>query len=332
MKVNPKSHAFLSPLAAELSQFLQLKRVSGCRYLDEERLLHDLDAFLVRFLPASNPIITLDTVRAFVAQRGSESECTREHRLSLIRQVCRFLAIEEPRTTIPGPRFLGIRRRPFVARVLTAEEAQQFLQASVLLPADSRSPLRRVVLGTALALLLLTGLRAGEVIRLTEADVDLINGVLRIRDTKFGKSRFVPIAEDVSRRLQQCRAEVRVRLGSRAPDCVFFPNRNGHRYSKTALRDAFHRALKIAGIPRKSGGKPLRLHDLRHSFAVLRLLIWYRQDADLGAKLPLLATYLGHVGLSSSQRYLQLTQDMTGEITRRFEARFGYLVRDGRRS
>ena len=330
MKDNPESPTFLSPLAAELSQFLQLKRVSGCRYLDEERLLHDLDAFLVQFLPADSPVITLDAVRAFVAQRGVESECTREHRLSLIRQVCRFLAIEEPRTAVPGPRFLGIRRRPFVARVLTAEEAQRFLQACVLLPADSRSPLRRAVLGSALALLLLTGLRAGEVIRLTETDVDLTQGVLRIRDTKFGKSRFVPIAEDVAQRLQQCRAEVHVRLGSRAPDSVFFPNRNGHRYSRTALRDAFLRALQIAGIPRKSGGKPLRMHDLRHSFAVLRLLIWYRQEADLGAKLPLLATYLGHVGLSSSQRYLQLTQDMTGEITRRFEARFRYLVRDGR--
>lgn len=332
MKASLRSEPFSSPLAAELSQFLQLKRVSGCRYLDEERLLHDLDAFLVRLLPAGNPIITLDLVRGFVAQRGVESECTREHRLSLIRQVCRFMAIEEPGTAIPGPRFLGIHRRPFVARVLTAEEAQQFLHACSLLPTDSRSPLRRAVLGPALALLLLTGLRAGELLRLTEADVDLTKGVLRIRDTKFGKSRFVPIADDVSQRLQQCHAEVRFRLGSREQDSVFFPNRNGHRYSRTALRDAFHCALKIADIPRKSAGRPLRLHDLRHSFAVLRLLIWYRQEADLGAKLPLLATYLGHVGLSSSQRYLQLTQDMTGEITRRFEARFGYLVRDGRPS
>src|SRR5438045_9491764 len=63
--------------------------------------------------------------------------------------------------------------------------------------------------------------------------------------------------------------------------------------------------------------------------AVLRLLLWCGQNADLGAKLPLLATYLGHVGLASSQRYLQLTQDLMGEITRRHQARFGYLINEG---
>lgn len=63
--------------------------------------------------------------------------------------------------------------------------------------------------------------------------------------------------------------------------------------------------------------------------AVLRLLLWCEQNVDLGAKLPLLATYLGHVGLASSQRYLQLTRDLMGEITRRHQARFGYLINEG---
>ena len=88
--------------------------------------------------------------------------------------------------------------------------------------------------------------------------------------------------------------------------------------------------LKTAGIGRTTDSR-IRLHDLRHSFAVLRLLLWCEQDVDLGAKLPLLATYLGHVGLASSQRYLQLTQDLMGEITRRHQARFGYLIQEGSR-
>src|SRR3954454_14746449 len=71
-----------------------------------------------------------------------------------------------------------------------------------------------------------------------------------------------------------------------------------------------------------------RLHDLRHSFAGLRLLLWCEQNVDLGAKLPLLAAYLGHVGLASSQRYLQLTRDLMGEITRRHQARFGHLIQE----
>ena len=98
----------------------------------------------------------------------------------------------------------------------------------------------------------------------------------------------------------------------------------------TALRNAFHQTLRAAGIERTSGNRHIRLHDLRHSMAVLRLLLWCEQNVDLGAKLPLLATYLGHVGLASSQRYLQLTQDLMGEITRRHQARFGYLINEGR--
>jgi hypothetical protein len=83
------------------------------------------------------------------------------------------------------------------------------------------------------------------------------------------------------------------------------------------------------GIQEVNALEGVRLHDLRHSFAVLRLLLWCEQGVDLSAKLPLLATYLGHVDLSSSQRYLQLTQDLTGEITRRHQARFGYLIKEG---
>jgi integrase/recombinase XerD len=98
------------------------------------------------------------------------------------------------------------------------------------------------------------------------------------------------------------------------------------------LQAAFGQVLTTAGIPRRRGGRSLRLHDLRHSFVAVRLLLWYEQDADLGTRLPKLATYLGHVGLSSSQRYVQLSHDLVGEITRRHAARFGYLITDRRPS
>src|SRR6266545_5445818 len=172
------------------------------------------------------------------------------------------------------------------------------------------------------------GLRAGEALRLTDTDVDLEAAVLRVRDTKFGKSRLVPVALDVVARLRACRAVVARHVGPRAPDAPFFPAPSGGRYSITALGTAFHNVLIVAGVPRWSGGRSLRLHDLRHSFVAIRLLLWCEQDADLAVRLPGLATYLGHVGLSSAQRYLQLSHDLVGEITRRHEARFGYLITD----
>jgi integrase len=122
---------------------------------------------------------------------------------------------------------------------------------------------------------------------------------------------------------------VHLRLGACHPETPFFPHCTGRRYSASALREAFHQTLDIAGIARLSGGQRLRVHDLRHSWAVLRLTLWYEQDVDFRAKLPLLATYLGHVELASSQRYLQLTQDVVAEITRRHQARFGHVITEG---
>ncbi|MGH2811353.1 MAG: tyrosine-type recombinase/integrase [Actinomycetota bacterium] len=322
---------FSSPLADGLSRFLAFKRAGGCRYHDEARALRVLDQFLITAVNPHDPVITLEVVRGYVARKGEESETTRAHRLSLIRQVCRFLALEEARTTVPAPRFLGIHRRTFVARVMSQEEGQRFLVACERLVTRSWSPIRDTVLGTALVLLYVTGLRTGEVLRLTIADVDLAGAVLRVRDTKFGKSRLVPVASDVAARLTRCRTTIERHLGARPPDAPFFPTASGRRYSHTALSTAFHQVLVRADIPRHNAGRTLRLHDLRHGFAVLRLLVWYQQEADLGARLPALATYLGHVGLASSQRYLQLTADMVGEIGRRHERRFGYLITDGGR-
>jgi integrase/recombinase XerD len=324
--------AFTSPLASQLEQFLALKLAMGYRYRDERRVLRELDRFLTTRLPSDDPILTLELARAYVARRKTESDTTRAHRLTMIREVSRFVRLEDPRTAVPGPRFLGIVRRTFVPRVLSRDEGRRFLQACDELPPDRRSPIRGVVLGTALRVLYLTGLRLGEVRRLTHADVDLDAGVLRIHHTKFGKSRLVPVAQDLGRRLGQCQCVVRDRIGVCHPEAPFFPHCTGRRYSAAAVREAFHQTLDLAGIARVSGGRRLRVHDLRHSWAVLRLTLWCEQDVDLGAKLPLLATYLGHVGLASSQRYLQLTQDLIVEVTRRHQARFGHLITEGRTS
>jgi integrase len=322
----PPSPSFSSPVASGLQRFLESKRAAGYRYDTEAQALGILDRFLDAHLAPDDPVISFEVIRDFVARRGQESETTRGHRLSLIREVCRFLALEQPRTAVPGRRFLPIVRRRFLARVLSREEGRRFLRACETVPRAPWSPLRQTTLGTALVLLYLTGLRAGETLRLTDTDADLDVGVLRIHDTKFGKSRCVPVASDVAAHLRRCRAAVACHLGPRLPDAPFFPTASGRRYSLTALRAAFHQVLDVAGIPRRSSGQSLRLHDLRHSFVALRLLLWYEQGADLNARLPVLATYLGHVGLSSSQRYLQLTHDLVGEVTRRHAARFGYLI------
>ena len=318
-----------SPLAAALGRFLEGKWAAGYHYRDEARALGALDRVLRETLSPTDPVITAAIVRTFVARRGTESETTRAHRLTLIREVCRFLALDDPRTCVPATRFLGIHRRSGVPRVLSLEEGRRFLEACDTLARRRSSPRRELVLRTLLVLLYLTGLRAGEARRLTLQDVDLETAVLRIRDTKFGKSRLVPLAADLAARLQRCRHTVTTALGERSRGEPFFPAPSGQPYSLSALRAAFHAVLAAAEIPRWQGGRSLRLHDLRHSFAVLRLTLWYRQQAPLENRLPALATYLGHVGVASSQRYLQLTEDLVAEVTRRHAARFGHLITEG---
>jgi integrase len=299
----------------------------GYCYREEGRILRELDRFLKVRLSAADPLITPAIVHDYIARKGTESETTRAHGLTLIREVCRFLRLEDARVVVPDRRSLRIVSRKFVPRVLSRDEGSRFLQACAQLPPGQGSPIRAVVLGTALHLLYLAGLRAGELLRLTQADLDLETGVLHIRHSKFNKSRVVPLAPDLVQRIVQCHTDAEERFGPRLPDTPLFPSPRGGRYSITALRGAFHDALKIAGIKRTTDSR-IRLHDLRHSFAALRLLLWCEQNVDLGAKLPLLAAYLGHVGLASSQRYLQLTRDLMGEITRRHQARFGYLIRE----
>lgn len=318
---------FVSPLAPQLAQFLAMKHAMGYRYRNEFEALRKLDCFLNSQVSADHPVITSPIVHDYLARRGAESETTRAHRLTLIREVCRFLRVDDPRVVVPDRRFLRIARRKFVPRVLSRDEGRRFLEACAELSPGRASPLRRVVLGTALRVLYLVGLRAGELLRLTQADVDFEAGTLHIRHTKFDKSRVVPLAPDLVTRLVHCRTLAVEHFGSCLPQTPLFPNPRGGPYSLGALHCAFHHVLRTAGIERTRDSR-IRLHDLRHSFACLRLLLWCEQNVDLGAKLPLLATYLGHVSLSSSQRYLQLTQDLSGEITRRHQARFGYLIQE----
>jgi integrase len=329
MTANCSAGPFSSSLASQLDRFLALKRAVGCRYEGEASLLRALDRFLTTHLPPADPVITLELVRAWVARRGSESETTRGHRLSLIRELCRFLARDEPRTAVPDRHFLRIVRERFVARVLTRQEGRAFLAACAELPVFRSSPLRGVVLGSLLRLLYMTGLRLGEARRLSNEDVDLAQGLLRVRQSKFGKSRLVPIAPDVCSHLRACRTTIEHRRGRRPLDAPFFPTPRGTLYSvysSSAVEIAFRQVLGIAAITERCAGQRLRVHDLRHSFAVLRLLLWCEQGGDVNAKLSLLATYLGHVGIASTQRYLQLTADLRGEVSRRHASRFGHLI------
>jgi integrase len=184
-----------------MERFLEHKHNLGFAYHREESFLSELDRLAQR---RGDDLISEDLVRAYLS---CFSLAARPHRLTLVRQLARFLFLEEPRTFVPSSRFLGIRRRRPVIRVLSREEASRFLDACDRLP-DGLSFTQRVVHATALRLLLLTGLRCGEMLALKNRDVDLVDRMFTVTCGKGGKTRFVPLAQDLTHRLQAYQASL----------------------------------------------------------------------------------------------------------------------------
>jgi len=315
-------NALTSFLASPIARFMVHKRARGLTYRTEEQILHALDRLASD--QKDDGVLDEPLVRRFLAGTTRPS---RSHRLTVVRQLARFLTAEGSPVFVPPSRFLAIRRHQPVIRVLTREEVPRFLCASEGIEDSPGSPHRALIHGTALRVLLLTGLRRGEILRLTDMDVDLGGGVLTIHGSKFGKSRFVPLADDLTDALRRYRAALWKRVPKRQGTDAFFPGRDGHRpFHPNNLYYSFRETIARAGIKHGGRGEGPRIHDLRHTFAVLRLIEWYAEGADLSAKLPLLATYLGHVALVSTQVYLHMTQDLVGEVARRHEVRFGDII------
>lgn len=315
--------AFVSGLAPQLSAFVQHKRSLGHKYRGEVKELRTFDRFVAAEAPGA-VALNEEVVRSFVLARPGPS---RSNAVTLLRQLGRFLAADDPAVFVAPPKYLHVRRRRPSVRVLTVAEVKLFLDATEFLSDTDRSPHRCLVLGTALRTLLFTGLRRDELRTLRDADVDLHDDVIVVREGKFAKSRYVPVSRELAKRLRAYRSELNERVPARLVSDAFFPGPDGRKPAcPDSLYKAFRHTLERAGIKHGGRGEGPRLHDLRHTFAVLRLLVWYRQGEDLNAKLPLLATYLGHVGVTSTQVYLHMTQDLVGEVTRRHEAHFGDIV------
>jgi len=310
-----------SPFASHIARLQAHHRALGVAYTRERRFLAEFERLTIDW---PDDVLSEALVRQYLS---GWTEGSRPHRLTVMRALARFLVLEEPRTFVPPPRFLGIRRRrPPAIRVLSREEAGRFLLACDALPETSAFP-RGLVRGTALRVLLLTGLRRGEMLSLQDRDVDLLEQVVTVRCGKFGKPRFVPVSPDLVDRLRTCRDALRAHVGERHPEDAFFPRFDGRqRLKPNSLYTSFREVLDLARIPHLGRGRGPRLHDLRHAFVVLRLLSWYETGADLRAKLPLLATYLGHVGLASSQDYLHMTEDLIGEVVTRQRQAFGDVI------
>ena len=296
---------FADLLVAKVRDYIHLRRSLGYAFDAQAATLEAFHRFVAR-QDHSGPL-TGELALAFVlACDVTPNVRARCH--AVLRRFAEYLAIFETSTEVLDPQALPRSRAIPPARILDDTELARLLAAALDVAASD--PMRGRTLYTLLGLLASTGLRSGEALRLDRTDVDLSRGILEIRRTKFRKDRLVPIHSTTCAQLQAY-ALTRDRKFPRASSPAFFLSLRGGRLSPSVLGRAFCQARACAGL---NGDHPrqLRPHDLRHRFAITRLVTSYRDGLDVQAQLPLLATYLGHVRYSDTAYYITGTAELLG--------------------
>lgn len=292
----------MSGLEESLADYLQLRRSLGHQLADPARLLPHFVAFL-----DSRGLSTV-TVAAAVEWATTPATDPRStvgpRRMTAVRGFARYLVGIDPATEVP-PRGLLPQptrwRGPFVFSPADIEV--------IMNRAASFTPrLRSATYVTLIGLLAATGLRIGEAIKLDRADIDWSTGVLLVRESKFGKSRLVPVTATTLQALANY-ADLRDQIQQRRRPPSFFVSRTRQRLCYAVVSQTFRRLIDDSGVGADAPRRP-RPHDLRHTFAVRTLLGWYRSGEDVQAKIPALSTYLGHREPGSTYWYLSAVPEL----------------------
>jgi integrase/recombinase XerD len=307
-----------SALADPIRRFIEHKRALGRCYDTEAGALRLLDRYLAEEKVQSPGETTPPMIEAFMASRPRCQPRSYNHLLGTVRHFFDWLVVQDElvRSPVQLPsKRVASHRLPFI---IDPPAARRLLGLARQLRDNTRAPMRGVTYHTIFAILYGLGLRVGEACRLQIGDVDLERELLVIRRTKFYKTRLVPFGPRMA-------AELREYLHVRATRIA--PARDAPLFSFTArgtihpctVSQTFHRLVPKLDLTVPPGHLPVRLHDLRHAFAVGTVLRWYQDGADPGSGLLKLATFMGHVDVSSTTVYLKMTDALLTEASKRFE-------------
>lgn len=318
--MNTTWQGFHSPLAGSITRFLAVKRAMGCRFDNEDRMLRLLDRYLIERAVSSVDDITAECLEQFLASRPRTEPRGYNALLGTVRRLFDWLVDQQELSVSPlltRPRRETARRLPFLYDQATI---RQLLEFTASLPDYPRCRQRGPTYTAIFALLAGLGLRVGEVSRLRCGDVDLQRDVLLVRNSKFGKSRLVPIGPRLAARLRTYCALREQRLGLAVPDAPFFTWNGRSAVHTNSIRNIFRdEFLHCFKLPVPAGTRHPCVHGLRHTFAVGTLLRWYREGVDPTARLNHLSTFLGHLNPHSTAVYLTITNELLEVANQRFE-------------
>jgi len=247
--------------------------------------------------------------------------------MRIVRNFCLYRRRTELNCFVPSDCLFPAPHQAVQPHIFSEVEIVRLVQASAKLSTLPRYIMRSPVLRLSVVLLYTTGLRRGELVRLTLADYDRHEHTLFVKDSKFHKSRYLPLSDDASAEIEAyLAARQKHQLPMLKDSPLLWSGRATERaFSASALGNGIRELCRSTEV-RKADGRLPRVHDFRHSFAVRVLLRWYRCGVDIHAKLPMLATYMGHVSIASTEYYLPFIPELALAASNRFCSHYGALV------
>jgi integrase/recombinase XerD len=302
------------PLSSFIGQHLELRRSLGFILLNAQYALAEFDSYLARCFPDTKTV-TMAMVTGYLQSLPHLDPATLHDRITHLRQFCRFLFQLDQDTYIPERNLVPPARTTRQPHIYTEEETRRVIRAALALPPPGS--LRPHTYATILSLLWVSGIRIGEALRLNLEDLDVERELLHIRQSKFFKSRLVPLSRSSMLALGKYLGRRAVYGYDERPEAPFFVNERGKRYNYSTVGHTFLAISRQLGLKTIQGRDP-RLHDFRHAFATRYLNHIYHQGKDPGAALPLLATYLGHANITNTQTYLHPSLSLLEKAGERF--------------
>jgi integrase/recombinase XerD len=302
---------------ALVADYITLRRGLGYRSPSQESALRAFARYLDQ-AGHDGPIPLKLSLDWAAASTASTDPCNPARRLTTVRGFLRHLAALDGLTEVPAAGLLGSTGHRKPPHVYSDDEIGNLLHAAAdLAPADG---LRPHCYATLFGLIACSGLRISEALALTCGDIDLRDGVLTVRAGKRGRTRLVPLHPSAVTPLRDYAEERRRRYGPPDDAEAFFRTDRSDRVSYKAANHTFNVLRLRLGWSSTGRTRAPRIHDLRHRLVVRRIQAWHAEGVDVDAKMPVLATYLGHIGVGDVYWYLSAVPELMSVVANRFES------------
>jgi integrase/recombinase XerD len=312
--------SFNSAFANDIIGFIKEKQAVGYQYRKGTSLLKLFDDYVCRCFKGAT-MLTKEIVLGWTERSVYEAKSTQQGRISIMRGLAGYMNRLGKSAYVHPRGMSSVERYSYTPYIFSEREISAIFKASDTYSLSSTSQYCHLILPLVIRMLYCCGLRVSEAMNLTIEDVNLSDGTLYIRKTKFGKERIIPMSGNLTKRCHEYSRQV---LNGKAKGTYFFPSPYGGHYQCGTVYGHFRKIIWKAGISHT--GKGPRLHDLRHTFAVHCLKKWVLNGKDLTNCLPYLSAYLGHEDMRGTQHYLRLTADLYPDIIQKVEYSCSWMI------